>query len=51
MSTHQIHTSDSWIAKQVVSNGGSRDHAYQALSAKPVSNYVHIKSLHESFFN
>ena len=40
MSTHQIHTSDSWIAKQVVSNGGSRDHAYQALSAKPVSYYV-----------
>ena len=42
MSGHQVHTSDSWIAKQVVSGGGDRNQAYAALAAKPVSIYLSI---------
>ena len=45
MSGHQVHTSDSWIAKQVVSSGGDRNHAYAALAAKPVSIYLSILSM------
>ena len=30
-----VHTSDSWIAKQVGSSGGDARHAYEALQGKP----------------
>ncbi len=42
MSEHQVHTSDSWIAKQVVSGGGDRNQAFAALAGKPVSIYLSI---------